>query len=100
MSTGKIVSLRACPTVWADLCFEVGGIVGQSNVVLGQTVNAFDFASFYSTLGVAVESFVAKVKGQRNRPRRQPQDLWPKHQEPGMTKAPHDHAFASCFERR
>jgi hypothetical protein len=67
--TAKIVNLRTCPTVWANLSFEVGGIVEQSNVVLGQPIEAptapldpaapivsFDFASFYATLGVGTES--------------------------------------------
>ena len=52
---GKIVNLRVSPVLWANLSFEVGGIVGQSNVTLGQNVTHFDFTSFYATLGVATE---------------------------------------------
>jgi biotin carboxyl carrier protein len=54
--SGQIVNLRVCPTVWADLSFEVSGIVQQSNATLGQQVTAFDFDSLYATLGQSTET--------------------------------------------
>jgi hypothetical protein len=58
-TTTKVVNLKVCPAVWADLSFEVGGIVESSTAnLLGQSVTAFDFTSFYANLGVATESFV------------------------------------------
>jgi hypothetical protein len=56
ISVAKVVKLQTCASVWANLCFEVGGIVETSNVVLGQSVTAFDFATFYSYFGTATES--------------------------------------------
>jgi hypothetical protein len=58
MSVAKIVNLTGCPSVWANLSFEVGGIIESINVALGQSVTAFDFSSLYSSLGVATESYI------------------------------------------
>jgi hypothetical protein len=51
MATAKVVSLCVRPLQASHLCFEVGGILGESNTQLGAPVAAFDFATFYSTLG-------------------------------------------------
>lgn len=57
MSTpAKIVALTASPSVWADLSFETGGIIAESSVKLGESVNAFDFSSLNQALGVATET--------------------------------------------
>jgi|HubBroStandDraft_1064217.scaffolds.fasta_scaffold02267_8 hypothetical protein len=63
MSVAKIVKLQVCSSLWANLCFEVGGIVGESNITLGQAITAFDFTSFYATLGVATETVQVPVVG-------------------------------------
>jgi hypothetical protein len=65
----KVISLRVVASKIANLCFEVGGILGEwgqdafavnpavkdlgdsDNNQLGATVSAFDFAGFYATLG-------------------------------------------------
>jgi hypothetical protein len=52
-----VVNLMARPSIYADLSFEVGGIIKSMNASLGQSVPAFDFDSVYTTLGVATESF-------------------------------------------
>ncbi|MGO8794714.1 MAG: hypothetical protein ACLQLC_07825 [Candidatus Sulfotelmatobacter sp.] len=62
-SVAKIVKLQVISSLWANLCFEVGGIVEVSNVTLGQSVTQFDFASFYATLGVATETVEVPVVG-------------------------------------
>jgi len=46
----KVVSLRVRPFQAAHLCFEVGGILGESDIELGAPVAAFDFNAFYTTL--------------------------------------------------
>jgi hypothetical protein len=51
MADAKVVSLSVSPFRASQLCFEVGGILGESNVELGTKVDAFDFVSFYATLG-------------------------------------------------
>jgi HlyD family secretion protein len=51
MSSAKVVSLSVRASQAAHLCFEVGGILGESNVELGAQVAAFDFAAFYAILG-------------------------------------------------
>src|SRR5271156_1110263 len=57
MSAHNVVSLTVCPSAWANLSFEVGGIVEESNVVLGQSImTPFDYTSFYATLGAASEA--------------------------------------------
>jgi hypothetical protein len=53
--SAKIVKLQVCSSLWANLCFEVGGIIGESNVTLGQSVTQFDFTTLYGQLGVATE---------------------------------------------
>jgi hypothetical protein len=50
MGTAKVVSLRARPWKVSQLCFEVGGILGQMGATLGSTVTAFNFTSFYAGL--------------------------------------------------
>jgi hypothetical protein len=52
----KVISLSASPFRASQLCFEVGGILGESNVELGAKVRAFDFAAFYVNLG-SLETF-------------------------------------------
>jgi biotin carboxyl carrier protein len=56
MSTtaAKVRTLRVLPLNAANLCFSVDGIVGEFNVALGQSVAAFDFATFYAGLGATV----------------------------------------------
>jgi hypothetical protein len=51
MGAAKAVSLSVRPFQASHLCFELGGILGESNVELGAPVSAFDFAGFYATLG-------------------------------------------------
>jgi hypothetical protein len=51
MTAAKVVSLRVRPSQAAHLSFEVGGILGESNMELGAPVAAFDFGTFYGTLG-------------------------------------------------
>ncbi len=55
MGTAKTINLVARSTSSANLAFEIGGIVLESDAILGQQVKAFDFPSFYKTLGVATE---------------------------------------------
>jgi biotin carboxyl carrier protein len=55
MTAAQVVKLTATPASWANLSFEVGGIVQTPGPVLGTTVQAFDFTSLYSSLGSAVE---------------------------------------------
>src|SRR5579862_3712894 len=59
-SVAKIVKLQVRPSLWANLCFEVGGIVAESTVTLGQQVTQFDFSSLYGQLGVATEIVLEK----------------------------------------
>jgi biotin carboxyl carrier protein len=49
-ATAKVVSLRVRPFQVSHLSFEVGGILGESDTVLGASVTAFDFAAFYALL--------------------------------------------------
>jgi hypothetical protein len=51
MGTAKAMSLRVRPLQATHLCFEVDGILGQSNAQLGATANEFDFPTFYAILG-------------------------------------------------
>ena len=51
MSDPKVVSLSVMASKASLLCFEVGGILGESHTELGASVAAFDFAAFYATLG-------------------------------------------------
>src|SRR5436190_13677565 len=46
----KPISLIVRPFQVANLCFEVGGILGESFVELGSEVSAFDFDRFYMAL--------------------------------------------------
>ncbi|SDK00318.1 hypothetical protein SAMN05216338_107917 [Bradyrhizobium sp. Rc2d] len=46
----KPISLTVRPLQVANLCFEVGGILGESFVELGSQVSAFNFDRFYMTL--------------------------------------------------
>jgi HlyD family secretion protein len=55
-TTNKIVKLKACASVHADLAFQVGGIIDTSNVTLGQMVTSFGFDSFYTNLGNTTET--------------------------------------------
>ena len=50
MATVKPVSMSLRPFQVAHLCFEVGGILGNSKATLGASVDAFDFDRFYKTL--------------------------------------------------
>ncbi|MDD5269414.1 MAG: HlyD family efflux transporter periplasmic adaptor subunit [Methylococcales bacterium] len=47
MIVTKPVSLNVRPFRVSNLCFQVGGIIGESFAELGTTVSAFDFAHFY-----------------------------------------------------
>jgi hypothetical protein len=51
MNPAKVVSLNVRASQTAHLCFEAGGILGESNVELGAEVKAFDFNAFHATLG-------------------------------------------------
>jgi hypothetical protein len=51
MGDAKVVSLSVRPSQASQLCFEVGGILGESNAQLGAQAVAFDFAAFYAILG-------------------------------------------------
>ena len=46
----KVVSLSVRPYKVAHLCFEVGGILGESKAQLGSQVNQFEFHDFYKDL--------------------------------------------------
>jgi biotin carboxyl carrier protein len=54
MGAAKVVSLSARPWKASQLCFEVGGILGEIDIQLGATVTPFDFTTFYSGLGATV----------------------------------------------
>jgi biotin carboxyl carrier protein len=54
MANAKVRRLRVLPTSAANLSFCVSGVVGELNVLLGNVVHPFDFASFYSVLGTTV----------------------------------------------
>jgi len=47
MITAKPVSLNVRPFKVSNLCFEVGGILGESFTELGAKVSAFDFRNLY-----------------------------------------------------
>ena len=51
MNNPKVVSLNVQPSQVSHLCFESGGILGESKTKLGAPVAAFDFAAFYAILG-------------------------------------------------
>jgi hypothetical protein len=55
VTSAQIVKLTASPSVWANLSFEVGGILQTSNVTLGQHVDTFVLDNLYSELGVTTE---------------------------------------------
>jgi hypothetical protein len=73
MSTAKIVRLMASASSWANLSFEVGGIVKDSNITLGQTVTAFDFDTLYAELGVATEKATPAIPTQKLLPKPPPE---------------------------
>jgi hypothetical protein len=50
MGSAKAMSLRVRPLHAAHLCFEVDGILVQSNAELGGTATAFNFPTFYEIL--------------------------------------------------
>jgi biotin carboxyl carrier protein len=54
MGTAKVVSLSARPWKVSQLCFEVGGILGQLNAQLGTAATPFAFSTFYAGLGATV----------------------------------------------
>jgi hypothetical protein len=47
----KVISLTVRPSQVSQLCFEVGGILGETDVELGAPALRFDFSAFYGTLG-------------------------------------------------
>jgi biotin carboxyl carrier protein len=51
MGSAKVASLKVTPLQASHLCFETSGILEQPSAQLGDTVNAFDFAAFYTLLG-------------------------------------------------
>jgi hypothetical protein len=61
MPAGKVVSLKVTPSQSAMLCFSVDGIIGQSDIQLGQPVTQFDLASFYDNLGTTVAGNPARL---------------------------------------
>lgn len=48
MITAKPISLNVRPFQVSNLCFEIGGILGESFMELGSKVSAFDFGRFYT----------------------------------------------------
>ena len=55
MASAKVHDLKVRPLQSVDLCFEVDGVLGEQNAqmpMLGLPVVKFDFATFYSNLGV------------------------------------------------
>lgn len=61
-NVGKVVSLRVRPSQASELALDASGIVGEWNVTLGASVTAFDFATFYSTLGLTVVGLPAQLQ--------------------------------------
>jgi hypothetical protein len=59
MPSAKVHDLKVRPLQSVDLCFEIDGILGEQNAamaMLGLPVTPFDFATFYSNLGVEQNS--------------------------------------------
>lgn len=61
MPNAKVINMRARPLQASHLCFQVGGIVEQLNVALGQRVTPFDFATFYGNLGELATGFLGRL---------------------------------------
>lgn len=54
---GQVVKLTTTPSAWANLSFEVGGILQTSNATLDQQIEApYDFTTLYGALGVSTET--------------------------------------------
>jgi len=51
ISVPKVISLNVVASQISTLCFEVGGILVESDTQLGATATAFDFPAFYGILG-------------------------------------------------
>jgi hypothetical protein len=50
MGAATVISMTVRPSKVSHLCFEVGGILGELNAVLGKPASLFDFVSFYGIL--------------------------------------------------
>lgn len=60
----KVLALRVRPLQVSHLCFEVDGILGETNPVqfqLGASVTAFDFKTFYGNLSQASAGDLSKL---------------------------------------
>lgn len=62
MGSAKVLNLRVRPSQWANLCFEVGGVVESSGAQLGDAVTQFDFTTFYGKLGTTVLGNAARLQ--------------------------------------
>src|SRR6516165_10725919 len=51
ISVPKVISLNVVASQISTLCFEVGGILVESDATLGAPAAAFDFPAFYGILG-------------------------------------------------
>lgn len=58
----KVVRLDVRPTKRAHLTFDIEGVLGETNVALGQSVTAFDFTSFYAGLLATVSGLPAQLQ--------------------------------------
>jgi hypothetical protein len=63
MPSAKPVVLTVRPFEVSNLCFEVGGILGESFAELGSTVSAFDFGFFYKAFRAATPSKAVEHPG-------------------------------------
>ena len=56
MPSATPVFMEVRPFQVSHLCFEVGGVLGESFTELGAPVSAFDFAGFYKAVRAATPS--------------------------------------------
>ena len=62
MGVRNVVKLDVRPSQRSHLAFDVEGVLGEFNVELGQSVTAFDLASFYAGLGATVAGAPAELQ--------------------------------------
>ncbi|HEY6314158.1 MAG TPA: hypothetical protein VIY52_25640 [Streptosporangiaceae bacterium] len=62
MTAAKVINLRVRPLQASILACESDGIVGELNAKLGATVTAFNFATFYASLGATVTGSPAQLQ--------------------------------------
>jgi hypothetical protein len=63
MPSAKPVFMEVRPFQVSHLCFEVGGILGESFAELGASVSAFDFGSLYNAFRAATPSKAVEHPG-------------------------------------